>query len=64
MHPLPLPKFADDGPCRSYLDGPEGAGKVWRTRRLLVRLEGLYQEIAPPHLGEASSVANYKSRSW
>ncbi|MER2517046.1 MAG: DciA family protein [Candidatus Accumulibacter phosphatis] len=45
----------------SYLDGPEGAGKVLAHARLLARLAGLFQEIAPPHLGQASSLANYKS---
>ena len=46
----------------NYLEGSEGAGKVLAHARLLVKLEGLYQEIVPAHLGEASCVANYKSR--
>lgn len=45
-----------------YLEGDEGAGKVLAHARLLVKLAGLYQEIVPAHLGEASNVANYKSR--
>jgi hypothetical protein len=45
----------------SYLEGPEGAGKVLAHARLLARLAGLFQEIAPPHLGQASSLANFKS---
>lgn len=46
----------------NYLEGTEGAGKVLAHARLLVKLAGLYQEIVPAHLGEASCVANYKSR--
>jgi len=45
----------------SYLEGPEGAGKVLTHARLLARLAGLFQEIAPPHLGQASGLANFKS---
>ncbi len=46
---------------QTYLDTPEGAGQVLAHARLLLRLAGWYQEIAPPHLGQASSVANLKS---
>lgn len=46
----------------NYLEGTEGAAKVLAHARLLVRLAGFYQEIVPAHLGEASCVANYKSR--
>ncbi|WP_291988627.1 DciA family protein [Candidatus Accumulibacter sp. ACC007] len=45
----------------NYLEGADGAGKVLAHARLLARLGGLFQEIAPPHLGQASSLANYKS---
>ena len=45
----------------SYLDAADGAGKVLAHARLLMKLTHLYQEIAPPHLGQASSLANYKS---
>ena len=45
----------------SYLDAAEGAGKVLAHARLLMKLTALYQEIAPAHLGQASSLANYKS---
>jgi len=44
-----------------YLDAADGAGKVLAHARLLMRLTQLYQEIAPAHLGQASSLANYKS---
>jgi len=47
---------------QTYLEAAEGAGKVLAHARLLVRLAALYQEIVPSHLGQASSVANYKSR--
>ena len=45
----------------SYLETAEGAGKVLAHARLLIKLTRLYQEIAPPHLGQASHLANYKS---
>lgn len=45
----------------SYLDAADGAGKVLAHARLLMKLTHLYQEIAPPRLGQASSLANYKS---
>ena len=45
----------------SYLDAAEGAGKVLAHARLLMKLTALYQEIAPAHLGQASSLANFKS---
>ncbi|EXI77707.1 MAG: hypothetical protein AW10_03565 [Candidatus Accumulibacter appositus] len=45
----------------SYLEGPEGAGKVMAHARLLTRLASLFQEIVPAHLGQASSLANFKS---
>lgn len=44
-----------------YLETTEGAGKVLVHARLLAKLAALFQEIAPPHLGQASAVANYKS---
>ncbi|MBP9803726.1 MAG: DUF721 domain-containing protein [Candidatus Accumulibacter sp.] len=47
---------------QTYLEAAEGAGKVLAHARLLVRLAAVYQEIVPSHLGQASSVANYKSR--
>lgn len=46
---------------QNYLEAAEGAGKVLAHARLLVRLAGIYQEMTPPHLANASSVANYKS---
>lgn len=45
----------------NYLETADGAGKVMAHARLLVKLTHLYQEIAPTHLGQASSLANYKS---
>ncbi len=46
---------------QSYLDAAEGADKVMAHARLLVRLAGLYQQIAPAHLVQASRLANFKS---
>ncbi len=45
----------------TYLESAEGAAKVIAHARLLIKLARLYQEIAPPHLGRASSLVNYKS---
>ena len=45
----------------NYLEAADGAGKVLAHARLLLKLAHLYQEIAPIHLGQASSLANYKS---
>lgn len=45
----------------NYLEAAEGAGKVLAHARLLIKLARLYQGIAPAHLGQASSVANYKA---
>ena len=45
----------------NYLEAADGAGKVLAHARLLIKLTHLYQEIAPAHLGQASSLANYKS---
>ena len=45
----------------NYLEAADGAGKVMAHARLLVKLTHLYQEIAPTHLGQASSLANFKS---
>ena len=44
-----------------YLAASDGAGKVLAHARLLIKLTHLYQKIAPTHLGQASSLANYKS---
>jgi len=45
----------------NYLEAADGAGNVLAHARLLIKLAHLYQEIAPAHLGQASSLANYKS---
>ena len=45
----------------NYLEAAEGAGSVLAHARLLMKLTHLYEGIAPAHLGQASSVANYKS---
>lgn len=45
----------------NYLEAAEGAGSVLAHARLLMKLAHLYEEIAPAHFGQASSVANYKS---
>ena len=44
-----------------YLEATDGAGKLMAHARLLVRLTRLYRDIAPPHLAQASTLANYKS---
>lgn len=46
---------------KDYLEAADGAGKVMAHARLLLKLTHLYREIAPAHLGQASSLANYKS---
>lgn len=45
----------------NYLEAADGAGKVLAHARLLMKLAHLYEGFAPAHLGQASSVANYKS---
>ncbi len=44
-----------------FLDAADGAGNVLAHARLLLRLANLYREIAPAHLRQASTIANYKS---
>ena len=46
----------------NYLEATDGAGKVLAHARLLIKLANLYQKIAPAHLSQASTLANYKSR--
>ena len=48
-------------PLENYLEGSDGAGSVLAHARLLLALAARYQEIVPPHLGQASRLANYKS---
>jgi hypothetical protein len=45
----------------NYLEASDGAGKILAHARLLVKLTHLYQKIAPAHLSQASTLANYKS---
>lgn len=45
----------------NYLEAADGASKVMAHARLLIKLARHYQSIAPAHLGQASSVANFKS---
>ena len=45
----------------NYLQSDDGADKVLAHARLLINLARLYQEIAPPKLGQASRLVNYKS---
>ena len=49
-------------PLENYLEATDGAGKVLAHARLLIKLANLYQKIAPAHLSQASTLANYKSR--
>jgi hypothetical protein len=44
-----------------FLDSPDGAGKVLSHARLLLRLERIYQQIAPAHLCQVSRLVNYRS---
>ena len=44
-----------------FLDAADGAGNVLAHARLLLRLANLYREIAPAHLRQASTIANYTS---
>lgn len=48
-------------PLENYLEATNGAGNVLAHARLLVKLTNLYQTIVPTHLGQASTLANYKS---
>ena len=43
------------------LQASDGAGKVLEHAGRLMRIAGLYAEIAPAHLSQASQVANLKS---
>jgi hypothetical protein len=45
----------------NYLESADGADKILAHARLLIKLSRLYQEITPPHLSQASRLANYKS---
>ena len=45
----------------NYLEATDGAEKILAHARLLIKLTHLYQKIAPAHLGQASTLANYKS---
>jgi hypothetical protein len=54
-------KFPMQNLLENYLEAAEGAGSVLAHARLLMKLTHLYEGIAPAHLGQASSVANYKS---
>ncbi len=44
-----------------YLEATDGAGKLMSHARYLVKLARIFREIAPPHLYQASTLANYKS---
>ena len=48
-------------PLENYLEAANGAGNVLAHARLLIKLTNLYQTIVPAHLGQASTLANYKS---
>ena len=45
----------------NFLEASDGAGKVLAHAKLLIKLAQMYQELAPTHLSQASSLANYKS---
>ena len=45
----------------NFLETADGAGKVLAHARLLIKLAQIYQELAPMHLSQTSSLANYKS---
>lgn len=46
---------------QDYLEAAEGTAKVLAHAKLLTKLGSLFQEIAPPHLSQASTLANFKS---
>ena len=50
-------------PLENYLEAADGAGKVLAHARLLLKLAQFYKKLAPAHLGQASCVANYKSKT-
>jgi hypothetical protein len=45
----------------NFLEAADGAGKVLAHAKLLIKLAQMYKELAPTHLSQASSLANYKS---
>ncbi|MES2770617.1 MAG: DciA family protein [Pseudomonadota bacterium] len=45
----------------NYLDNDQGANKVLAHARQLIKLSNLYQKMLPPHLYQASRVANYNA---
>ena len=45
----------------NYLEAADGAGSILAHARLLNKLANLYRSLAPAHLYEASTLANYKS---
>ena len=45
----------------NFLEAADGAGKVLAHARLLIKLAQMYHDLAPMHLSQASSLANYKS---
>ncbi|MDR0378939.1 MAG: DUF721 domain-containing protein [Candidatus Accumulibacter sp.] len=50
-----------DKTLEDFLDSADGMGKVLAHVRELRRLAGLYLEIAPAYLAEASRLVNYRS---
>ncbi|MDR2112364.1 MAG: DciA family protein [Candidatus Accumulibacter sp.] len=50
-----------DKTLENFLDSADGAGMVLAHARELLRLSGLYRQIAPAYLSEASRLVNYKS---
>ena len=44
-----------------YLETADGAGKLMAHAKLLIKLSRLYRDLAPQHLSQASTLANYKS---
>ncbi|WP_291995229.1 DUF721 domain-containing protein [Candidatus Accumulibacter sp. ACC003] len=45
----------------NYLEAADDSSKLLVHARLLGRVAEIYQQIAPPHLGQASTLANFKS---
>ena len=61
MHVTLSSRFPMHKPLENYLEAPDGAGRLIAHARLLVRLDAIYQSIAPTHLRLSSRLANYKA---
>ncbi|HRQ95363.1 MAG TPA: DciA family protein, partial [Candidatus Accumulibacter phosphatis] len=59
--PFSLKPYRMADTLQRFLAAPDGAEKVMAHAQLLLRLGEIYRNVAPSHLAQASSVANFKS---